>query len=861
LTRWLITPPPDLTTDQLAAAGSPLLARLLVQRGITQPQAITHFLNPLDAPAVSGLELPGMEAALKRIAKALDEQEPILIYGDFDVDGITGTSVLMQTLTHVGAKVSYYIPDRALEGHGLHAASLMRLISSRQVKLVISTDTGITNYNEVCLLNNLGVSTIITDHHEVGEALPPSVANVNPQLLTDKQHPLAPLAGVGVAYKLCELLLAERNADPAFAESLLDLVAVGTIADVAPLTLENRRLVQQGIAVMNRRQRIGLAAILTQAGTPDDAELGAETVGFTLGPRLNAIGRLENANDAVKLLTTDDADEAKRLASHLEALNRRRKDVCDKTHREAEQFLRQSGVSIGPNPTDAKAIVLASPDWHLGVIGIVASRLVETYHVPVFLMVHDVQANTLRCSARSIRGFPIVEALEPLKPYFTVFGGHAMAGGFTLPFDKFNTFKQALLTVANQWVKPEMMVDELTVDATVPLADLDVPMIQQLAVLEPTGQANRAPIIGVLGATVSAVRLLNEAHLKLVLTEGKLANPVEAIYWRLGGRDAPKPGDTVDVAGMASINLFNGQERPQLMLKDFRLAKTPTHATVKPFLPQVPVTQMHATPVLQPLVALSAPLASAPSMPFMAPPAPSVDMLPLWVDHRHRDELAHFVGLLLQDSQPVRLVYHEGRDPAIPYLQPHQLISRERLLTQPLPAGAELLFWDLPPDGSTLAWVLGQWQGEPGVIHWMGGKYQAMPTTPSVSDFLKVLLFMVSRSAEAMPLRVLASRLSTSHVVILNGLALLQRLGYAQTELSPLPGAPQGEWLLHVTVLNNNGQPGVDTCPLEREALQEALHQVGKYRQFLLTATEGVLKPLIQARIKPLEPLSILTPV
>jgi single-stranded-DNA-specific exonuclease RecJ len=853
LTRWIITPPPTLTEAHITAAdNAPLLARLLVQRGVDTPDAIQQFLHPLATPAVSGLELPGMDAAIKRILKAIDEQEPILIYGDFDVDGITGTSVLMEALTYLKAKISYYIPDRALEGHGLHAASLMRLISSRQVKVVISTDTGITNYNEVCLLNNLGVSSIITDHHELGEVLPPSVANINPRLLHNENHPLAPMAGVGVAYKLCELLLAERQAEPVITERLLDLVAIGTIADVAPLTLENRRLVQQGITVMNRRERIGVKAILEQAGTPDDAELTAETVGFTLGPRLNAIGRLENANDAVKLLTTQDPEEAKRLASHLEALNRRRKEVCDKTHREAEQFLRQSGVTIGPNPSDEKVIILASPDWHLGVIGIVASRLVETYHVPVFLMVHDTQANTLRCSARSIKGFSIVDALAPLTLFFTVFGGHAMAGGFTLPFEKFDAFKQALQKVAAQWVTPAMMVDELVLDATIPMPDITPALVHQLAMLEPTGQGNRAPVIGIISANVSAVRMLNDQHLKLVLTDGPHSSPVEALYWRLGDREAPKPGDTVDVAGAVSINRFNGQERPQMIMRDFRLSQSTVTKPLKGMLPQLPTASTVTLLEKPTLTDKTLPGIERHTLTDAEKPSTTrpTDEGGIWLDHRHRESLVHFVGMLLQDTTTPRMLYHEGRDPAIPYLHPAQLWTRERLLTEPFPAGTELIFWDLPPDGTELARLMRQFsqsQSETtAIIHWLGGKYQAVPTSPPVTDFVKILLHVCNRQHGPIRLTALASRLATSQAAVLNGLTLLNRLGYVDTAVQPVNTAGvTADVMLTMTVHPPNGQPNVDHFPLEREALQLALMQVGKYRQFLLSAPDTVLKPLI----------------
>jgi single-stranded-DNA-specific exonuclease RecJ len=887
--NWILPPEVDVNALQIAAAHqSPILAKMLVRRGITTPDAMTAFLAPLHTPEVSGLDLPGMDLALERLETALAEQQPILIYGDFDVDGITGTAVLMETLTYLKAKVSYYIPDRAKEGHGLHSASLCRLVSTRQLKLVISTDTGITNYNEVCMLSNLGVDTIITDHHELAEMLPPSVANINPRMLDNQQHPLAPMAGVGVAFKLCELLLARHNAPAEITTKLLDLVAIGTIADVAALTLENRRLVQQGVTVMNTRQRTGLVAILEQAGVLPEAELSAETVGFVLGPRLNAIGRLENANDAVTLLTTQDATEAARLASHLEALNRRRKDLCDKTTLEAEQFIRQAGVSVGVNDNEQRALVLASPDWNLGVIGIVANRLVDRYRVPVFMMVHDTQANTFRCSARSIEGFPLVEVLEPLKDMFTVFGGHAMAGGFTLPVERFHRCRQALYDIAAARITPEMMQKPLKIDVCLDLSEATTTFIDHLAVLEPTGQANRPPVVALQKLTVAASRLLNEQHLKLVLSDPNhpKAPALEAIYWRLGDRSVPQTGDEVDVAGQLTLNRFNGSERPQLILADFRPAgrtqlRTPPAVSSRQsgFMPVAPVlasTLPSALPsdlpsdmtadstpataavagkatvkvgVSPPVLAqaINAPVKPA-IKPAMTLPADATtdaaDKSPMWVDHRHRSDLEQYIGLLLQDSTPQRLVYHEGRSPNLPYLQPHHCISR--LQAQP---AEELIFWDLPPDADTLQQVLATVQ--PKVVHWAAGKFATVPLRPAPTDFLKVLLYVLNQSQanEAIKVTALASQLATTESVILCGLNVLQQCAYIQTTMPPPTDTTVGELTVTVKLMPRNGQPAPGSFPLAMACLAYAMAQVALYRESLM-GTQG--NPAMSAAAIPL---------
>jgi single-stranded-DNA-specific exonuclease len=833
--HWHIAPTQPITAaQQTAAQQSPLLAQLLLQRGITTPEAMATFLDPMATPPISGLALPTMDVAVQRLVRAIDEQEPILIYGDFDVDGITGTAVLLETLRHLQAKVSFYTPDRAKEGHGLHAASLVRLISIRQVKVVVSTDTGITNVNEVCLLNNLGVSSIITDHHELADVLPPGVANVNPRLLHDESHPLAPMAGVGVAFKLCELLLAHYQADPVVTERLLDLVAIGTIADVAPLTMENRRLVTHGLQVLNQRNRLGLNAVLAQATVAEDAPLNAETVGFTIGPRLNAIGRLADANEAVTLLTTTDAEEAHRLASQLEALNRRRREVCEKTALEAEQFIRQSGMSIGPHADQTRAIVLASPDWHLGVIGIVASRLVEAYRVPVFLMVHDTQANTLRCSARSIKGFSITEALEPLRHYFTVFGGHAMAGGFTLSFDRFNAFKQDLYAVAAKLVTPEMMQPELNIDATLTHEQLTEGLVAQLQALEPCGQGNRAPVLGVLDATVVSAKLLNEQHLKLVISNGYGTTPIDALMWRVKDRSLPQAGDKVDVAGSVGLNTFNQKTRVQLVLNDFRL--TPANAAQQDgitggLLPALP--QIQPKPQLP--VATVAPARTEQAI----MPAVAETNGVVWVDHRHRHALDQFVGLLLKEALPdggQRLVFHEGREPQLPYSQPAHFINR-----QSAKPATELIFWDFPPDMATLQTVLHGVQ--PRVIHWVGGKYMTVPVRPDVLAYQKVLFGVCNRLPAQSPVAIaeLACTLATSAGAVLTGLAALKRMGVIAATM-PTPG------FVSIAVLPKQvDQMSLENLPLEQNSWQQALTTVADWRHVCLTAGGAVWQPLLAA--------------
>ncbi len=818
----------ELTADILQAAeGAPLLAKLLLNRGISTPEEIQEFLDLESYEPTSGWELPDMKVAVERILKALETQEHILIYGDFDVDGITGTSILYETLKYLGANVSYYIPDRATEGHGLNTAAVIRLTSTRKVKLVITTDTGITNFNEVSLLNGLKVDTIVTDHHELPENLPPAIANVNPKRFPDQSHPLAPLCGAGVAYKLCELLLETKKGEAGllFANQLLDLTAIGTVADLASLLKENRYLVYQGLKILNTRGRLGIQKILEQAGTNPEAVLTSETVGFTIGPRLNAIGRLDNAKDAVELLTTKDPERAQVIASRLEYLNRQRRELCDQTFLEAERHLSATG-GLGSR----RAIILASPHWNLGIIGIVASRLIEKYHVPVFMMVVDESKGEARCSARSIPGFHLHDELLALQQYFLHFGGHAGAGGFSIKMEQLERFKQELYALTERKITEEQMKPIIEVEAKLEWSQLNPHLVELIAKMAPFGMDNPAPKFVLENVTISAQRGIGEGerHLKLMLTCKGGTAPIEGLIWNAKERLNPKyPHNFVVVP---ELNTFNNTTKVQLMIEDYQ----------SPENRDLPVTS--ATKVAS--VVATAPVKVA-TVPAVAEEDPGIR----WVDHRSRESVESFIGQLMRPLQEQRklVIYHEGRKPEIPFLKEELLCGRLDLRQ-----ADELILWDLPPSLESLQQVL---QGvQPEVIHLVGGKYQTVPVFPTGQMFLKVILQGIKRQMAEEKANVVevefatfAGKLAGTEPVVTNGLILLGKLGLIHAGVvEGSKESSEAPWSA-IRVTLNPQPPAIEniTQYLEFMAFQNALREVGKFRNWLLSAPLDRIKTTV----------------
>ncbi|MFM7468847.1 MAG: single-stranded-DNA-specific exonuclease RecJ [Vampirovibrionales bacterium] len=629
-----------------------LLAKLLYARGVHTPEEAQRWLNPeqfdafytkQDPKALTAWALPDADLAIERIIQALETQETIVVYGDFDVDGVTGTAIFVETLQALKAHVHWYIPDRLSESHGLNAKALVKLVALQKPKLLITTDTGIMNHKEIQLLKNLKVDTIVTDHHGLPEEMPPAVACVNPRRLEDASHPLKHLCGAGTAYKVCVALIEQLKPKgyKKLIEKLADLAAIGTVADLVPLVGENRRIVQRGLPAIATRKRFGLKCLLEKAGLTATTPITSETIGFVIGPRVNAMGRLDHAEGAVRLMLTEDAQEAHVITETMEALNRERQTLCETTALEAEAALTRYWEDQ-PTALRHRVIVLEQPDWHPGVIGIVASRLVDRYHMPVFLMAQDSETGHWRGSARSIHGFSVSDALEQCQAFLEHYGGHAGAGGWKCTPEHKEAFVQALQAYAMKALTPEQCVKHLKADCTLTAEDISPELLQRIETLAPFGMQNPEPRFWTAPFKVlkSAKFGKEKKHLKLTLETDQ--GCLEAIMWKYPDLPLPQVGTLVEGIGHLEANHYPDAPPFRLQLKDWRTtgtteAETP-YASEKPSTMRAAVsesktieTPQPSHPTLTPFAPppLVAPVLHPPSLPsFVAPAVGTVPTLP-----------------------------------------------------------------------------------------------------------------------------------------------------------------------------------------------------------------------------------------
>lgn len=506
--------------------------------------------------------LKGMAEAVPRIQKALQEEEHILVYGDYDADGVSSTALMIYLLRHLGASFDIYIPHRSNEGYGLHNHALDWAVQ-QGVSLVITVDTGISAYHQIAYATELGIDVIVTDHHEPPELLPEAYALINPKL-PDCPYPFKGLAGVGVAYKLAEALLGSE-----VPEEWCEIAAIGTVADLMPLLGENRSLVRRGLSSMRNSAFPGIRALLSVGGITMNT-VSAVNIAFGMAPRINASGRLDHAGRAVTLLTTEDAAEAEQFAGELDLLNKERQLVVERIVTEAtaklEERISRSGLP--------DIIVLADQGWNVGVVGIVASKLLERYYRPVVIL--DIHPETGMCkgSARSIPGLDIYAALSSCAGLMDHFGGHPAAAGMSLPQGKLEAFDAALNSYAASILTPEDFVAVTAADGEVSIADLTLQAALELERLAPFGMANPLPRFILRGAVVKETRKMGQEgkHLKLVLQQDKLT--IEAVAFGKGPLAELLPdGTVVDVLAELSINEWNGSRKPQLMLQDLAVPK------------------------------------------------------------------------------------------------------------------------------------------------------------------------------------------------------------------------------------------------------------------------------------------------
>ncbi len=551
---WLdpqpVTVPADLRDF---VGGHPLVAELLARRGITDVAAARAFLDP-DAYNPSPPDaMPGMAEAVARVTAAIRHKERLCVWGDFDVDGQTSTTLLVAALRDLGADVIYHIPVRETESHGVKVPFLQPELD-KGVRVLLTCDTGIDAHEAVAYANARGVSVVITDHHELPPELPQAHAIVNPHLLP-AGHPLGTLPGVGVAYKLTEALYAWAGR-PDDAAQYLDLVALGLVADVAELSGDARYLLQRGLRALRTTSRLGLQELMRWANLVP-ARVSEEDIGFGLGPRLNALGRLDDANVIVEFLTTTDLTRARILASQLEAHNARRKLLCDQVFAAAQAQLEEN-----PALLDSAALVLGHATWPTGVVGVVANRLVDLYQRPVILL-NTPADGPARGSARSVEGCHITDAIAAHQELLLSFGGHAMAAGVSLLPENLPTFQRRLSESVAAQLSKISAPSVLTVDSYVPLSALSLELVAQLERLAPFGSGNPRPLLATQNLTISGSRSLGREGRHLLSTvEDAYGDAQQVVWWHWD--NAALPDGAFDLAYSIRVNTYRGE--PQLQI-------------------------------------------------------------------------------------------------------------------------------------------------------------------------------------------------------------------------------------------------------------------------------------------------------
>ena len=569
--RWILPDGPITGHEALASALkiSPFVAQLLWTRGVRAEGSARRFLEPQIDHFHDPLLLPDADVAAERLAQAVRSGEKIVVHGDYDVDGVCAAALMTRVLRVLKANVEAFVPHRQVHGYDLQVETVKRF-AAEGVKVLVTVDCGIVAFEAAKAARELGVDLIITDHHEPhpdGE-LPEALAVVNPKR-PDSDYPFQELCGTAVAFKLC-CALVQRLGVPgtAFKTTFLDLVALATCADCMPLIDENRVFVKWGLETLRTTKKAGLKSLMRVAGlTPQN--LNARSLGFALGPRINAIGRLDASEHAVKLLLTGDAAEADALADRLDQANRERQveqeRILGEAMRQAERYL------------DDRILVLASEKWHPGVIGIVASKITESLCRPTIMVAMDGESGRARGSCRSVDGFDIFDALNACREHLERCGGHQAAAGFDILTANIGPFREALQEYAQCELEEELLQPSVRVDCELPVDVLDVHLAKELALLEPFGHGNHEPVFATRGLRVLEQRRLQGKngsgidHLKLRVQHPAIRQGVDALFWRAWGRAEECPADArVDACYTLEVNNFNGHQTVQLNLKDLR---------------------------------------------------------------------------------------------------------------------------------------------------------------------------------------------------------------------------------------------------------------------------------------------------
>ena len=562
--RWIIAPPEELNGGPISwseICGAECIARLLLRKGFASPTEVEGFLRPRLSSLADPFLLPQMDLAVRRIFDALDRHERLVLFGDYDVDGVTSLALLTETLRAYGGAPELFLPLRMEEGYGLSRESIERCLEQYRPQLLIAIDCGTSSVEEIVDLNKRGVDVIVLDHHEPKTQLPPCVAMVNPK--TDKQSPFHYLCSVGIVFKLCHALLKTRPLPEFHLKSKLDLVALGTVADIVPLQGENRTLVQRGAIEIARTSRIGLKKLMEVAAVR--APIFTEDIGYRLGPRLNAAGRLSTAEKALQLLLTKDEVEAAALAEFLDKQNRERQEVEKQTFLAADEIIAKEF-----DPTRDVAIVVGARGWHQGVLGIVASRIVRKYHRPAIVIGID-ESGMGKGSGRSIEGLNLVKALDRCAKHLEKFGGHEMAAGLTIREDKIDMFEKTFRQAARELVSDDDLEPRLRVDHELELSQLNLDLLHWHEMLQPFGNGNPQPLFFARQVEPAAApRVVNDKHLILRLRQK--ASHRRGVYF--DGATANLPTPPWDIAFRIRADNYEGETLVEMRIEAIRQAES-----------------------------------------------------------------------------------------------------------------------------------------------------------------------------------------------------------------------------------------------------------------------------------------------
>lgn len=692
-----------------------LITRLLHSRGVTTDKEIYEFLHPLEMKIIHPKAFCDMEKVVERLSLAIDNGEKIVIHGDFDADGVTSTSLLYRTFKYLGADVNYFIPDREKEGHGFDTKALVKIMTQVKPKVIISCDCGISDVDAVNFLNSFKIDVIITDHHEAPEVLPKAYGIINPKApnaldenLTAKQiESLTSLAGVGVAFKTAHALLEKYN-KLEFIPEILPYVAVGTVADLVPLIGENRYLVTKGLELISAGKHYGITRLLESAGYK--GQITSEQIAFGIAPRINASGRLDTVDEALKVLISDNKQEIEMAIQSLNEFNKIRQELCQNIFAEADEMVKKEG---NRNP----AIVLFNKEWHIGIIGIVASMLVEKYYKPTFLMTYSEETKQYRCSARSVEGINLYDTISINSELLDGFGGHAMAAGLAFSEEKssFEQVKSALCKTVKEMSQGKDLKPFLNIDLELTPDDITLDLIDDISQLEPFGASNPSPIFAIKDLKIKEKRLMgeNKNHLRLTCQAGN--TEFNCIRWKDGDISLVK-GDTLDIAFHPQKNEYNGVTSVQLIIDDIHSEYLKEEELPKQKL----------------------------------------------FDHRKKTDILPQVNDYVKSSKQNILVFAESK-PVLDKLKPFDALYARTITRDNLRPCDALMLFDYPADKETFDKILNQ--TTPLAIHFMNYDLKYMDEEEFLKTVCKMLKFACHNNNGKVELKRCASFLGKSYKV------------------------------------------------------------------------------------------------